>query len=212
MSNLETSKLPTKVSTFEKVDKMLDDCGKYASIMQIVFSVICIICFCGFGIILFKKKDNTIKTKATVLHGECNTYPVRNKNSTRMQTNCMLDIEYKVGQETLQSKITTSDRIHSKGEIIDISYDLVNPSNVTYNHISYKNIGKISIGIGSCIVFGLIIHIILMKTSEWYRKIACLNLLGNTIRGPGSGYDSGLDNRVFNNDGFGLNNVINTTF
>jgi hypothetical protein len=131
--------------TFDRVDNMLVQCGSFASIIQIVCSVICIICCCGFGIFFFKKKDTRIKTTATVLHGECRTYSVRNGNSTKMQTDCVLDIEYKVGEEMRQQKIITTDRIHSKGEIIQIKYDYINNNYLSTIFSIYSMLNSVKI-------------------------------------------------------------------
>ena len=175
----------------DRADSMLLKCGSFASIIQIVCSVISILCLCGFGIMLFRKKDTRVKTNATVLHGQCNTYPIRSKNSTRMQTDCMLDIEYKVGEEMLQAKITTTDKMHSKGEIIEVSYEPTNPVDVKYNNISSKTVGKILIAIGACIVVLMVIHIILMNTSDWYKRLLCFNLIGSAFSGRAPGMNFG---------------------
>ena len=49
--------------TFEKVDNMLVNCGSFASIIQIVISVICIICLCTSAYFLYNKKDTRIITE-----------------------------------------------------------------------------------------------------------------------------------------------------
>ena len=184
----------------DKADNMLVQCGTFASVIQIVTSVICILCFCGFGIMLFKKKDSRIKTNATVLHGQCNSYPVKSGNSTKLQTDCMLDIEYKVGEEIKQAKITSNDKMHTRGEIIEVTYDAANIADVKYNEISPKTVGKILMGIGSCFIVLMIIHIILTNTSDWYKRLLCFNLIGSAFSGraPGmnfgnQGYDIGMN-------------------
>jgi hypothetical protein len=172
-----------KSDALDKADNMLLKCGSFASIIQIIISVICIICFCGFGIILFTKKNKRIKTNAIVLNRECNSYPVQTNSAkyTRMKTDCMLDIEYKIGQEMKQAKVTTSDKMHSKGEKIEIYYDPANPEDVIYKPINTKTAATILMGIGSCIIVLMVIHIILMNKSDWYKRLLCLNLIGDVL-------------------------------
>lgn len=194
----------------DQADSMLLKCGKFASIIQIVCSVISILCLCGFGIMLFRKKDTKVKTNATVLHGQCNSYPVKSGNSTRMKTDCMLDIEYKVGEEMLQAKITTNDKIHSKGEIIEVSYEPTNPADVNYNNISSRTIGKILIASGAFIVVLMVIHIILMNTSDWYKRLLCFNLIGSAFSGSTPGMNFG--NSGYSGFNFGMNPGFQTNF
>jgi hypothetical protein len=191
-----------KPDVLDKADSMLLKCGSFASIIQIVCSVLSILCLCGFGIILFRTKDTKIKTTATVLHGQCNTYPVRTNSSnyTRMETDCILDIEYKVGDEMKQTKVNTSDKMHSKGEIIEIYYEPSNPESVKYKPLNNKIAGKILMGIGSCIIILMVIHIILMKKSDWYKRLLCFNLIGSAFSGSRPGMN-------FGNSGFGFGGI-----
>ena len=172
-----------KPDAFDKADNMLIKCGGFASIIQIICSVICIICLCGFGIILFTKKNKRIKTNAIVLERDCNTYPVQtnSRNYTKMKTTCVLDIEYKFGDEMKQAKVTTSDKMHSKGEKIEIHYNPTNPEDVIYKPLNNKTAGVVLLGLGSCVVVLMIIHIILMKKSDWYKRLLCLNLIGDVL-------------------------------
>ncbi len=196
-------------STFDRVDNMLVQCGTFSGAIQIVVSVICIILCCGLGYYFFNKKDTKVKTQATVVHGECKTYSVKSGNSSRMQTDCVLDIEFKVGEETIQQKLITTDKIHSKGEIIDIKYDPANPTDVEYNGIDSKTAGMILAGIGSLFVLSLIIHIVLMRVSDWYKRFMCLNMVGNAFRGPSLGFGSS----GYGNSGFGgIGPSFNTSF
>jgi hypothetical protein len=176
-----------KTDTFDKVDNMLIECGKVASFIQIACSVICILCLCGFGIFFFRKKNNRIKTNATILNTDCRSYSVDTKRTSRMRTDCILDIEYRVNGVMKQAKISTNDKIHYKGEIIEINYDEKNPLDIAYNQISSKTIGKTLIGLGMCVVILMIIHIILMKKSNWYKRIMCVNLVGSAFSGSSPG-------------------------
>ena len=192
-------------STFDKVDNMLVDCGSFAGIMQIVCSVILILCFCGFGYFFFSKKETRVNTSAIVLHGECKTYSVKSGNSSRMQTDCMLDIQYKVGEEMVQQKITTVDKIHTKDEIIQVKYDPLNPLDVVYNEVESRTVGLILFGIGALFVLFLIIHVVLLNVSDWYKRLMCLNMIGSAFSGP-SGFGSG-------SSGFGgIGPSFNTSF
>ena len=205
--------MENQTSTFDKVDNMLVQCGKFSGVIQIICSVVCIILSCGIGYYLFNKKDTHIKTTATVLHGECKTYSVRSGNSSRMQTDCLLEIEYKVGEEMKQQKINTSDKIHSKGEIINITYDPANPADVKYNEIPSKTIGTVLIGIGSLIIICLIVHIVLMNYSDWYKRLLCLNMVGSAFRGsaPGIGGIGFGSNSGYGNYG-GIGPSFETSF
>ncbi len=197
-------------STFDKVDNMLVQCGTFSGVIQIISSVICILLSCGLGYFFYNKKETRVKTTATVLHGECKTYSVRSGNSSRMQTDCILDIEYKVGEEMKQQKITTTDKIHSKNEIINITYDPANPADVTYNEIESKTVGKVLIGIGSLVIICLIVHIVLMNYSDWYKRLMCINMVGSAFRGatPGIGFGSSYGNSGFG----GIGPSIDTSF
>jgi predicted permease len=188
-------------STFDRVDNMLVQCGTFSGAIQIVCSVIFIIIFCGLGYYFFNKKDTKVKTQATVVHGECKTYSVKSGNSSRMQTDCVLDIEFKVGDKIIQQKLITNDKMHSKGEIIDIKYDPANPLDVEYNQIESKTLGMILGGIGSLFVICLIIHIVLMRVSDWYKRLMCVNMIGSAFRGATPGF--GFGSSSYGNSGFG---------
>ena len=181
--------------TFEKVDNMLVNCGSFASIIQIVISVICIICLCTSAYFLYNKKDTRIITDATVLHGDCKTTYVPTKNGTETKINCILDIEYIVNEKVFNQKLLTTDKMHYKDEKIKISYDINDPNNIVYNEIKMKTISYVLFGIGSLCVISLIIHVILMNVSDWYKRIMCLNMVGNAITG-GPSFGSGSNGFV----------------
>jgi hypothetical protein len=195
-------------STFDKVDNMLVQCGTFSGVIQIVCSVICIILCCGLGYYFYNMKDTGVKTTATVLHGECKTYSVQSGRSSRMQTDCVLEIEYKVGEEMIKQKITTTDKIHSKGEIIQVKYDPANPADVKYNEIESKTVGTVLIGIGSLVIFCLIVHIVLMNFSDWYKRLLCINMVGSAFSGSSPGIGSSYGNYGFG----GIGPSINTSF
>jgi hypothetical protein len=170
--------------TFGKLDKGLLKCGKFASIIQIVCSVLCIIIFGGFGFFMYLKKDNRLETKATITNVNCRQEVVNSggrRGGSRIETKCIMDVKYSVDGKEYTGVVDTTETIHKKDEIITIKYEPTNPTIISYKQITNKSLGMIMLGVASVIILFMIIHIVLVKKSDWYKRIMCLQLAGNVI-------------------------------
>lgn len=168
--------------TLGKIDKGLIKCGKFASIIQIVCSVLCILIIGGLGFFMYQKKDNNLETKATVTGVVCRQEIVNSgRNRTRVQTKCTMNVKYTVDGKEYTGIVDTTETTHKTNDIITIKYDSTNPSVVSYKQLTNKSTGMILLGVASFIVILMIIHIILMKKSDWYKRIMCINMASNVV-------------------------------
>ena len=168
--------------TLGKIDQGLIKCGKFASIIQIVCSVLCILIIGGIGFFMYNKKDNNLETKATVTEVVCRQETVRtSRNRTSIQTKCTMNVKYTVDGKDYTGIVETTETTHKTNDVITIKYDSTNPSVISYKQISNKNAGMILLGVASFIVILMIIHIILMNKSDWYKRIMCVNMAANVV-------------------------------
>ncbi len=168
--------------TLGKIDKGLLQCGKFASIMQIVCSVLCIVIIGGIGFFMYNKKDNNLETKATVTGVVCKQEMVRNsRNKSSIQTKCTMNVKYTVGGKDYTGIVETTETTHKTNDEITIKYDSNNPAVISYKQLSNKSTGMILLGVACFIIILMIIHIILMKKSDWYKRIMCINMATNVV-------------------------------
>ena len=184
---------PQPTDTLGQMDKGLLKCGNFASVIQIVCSVLCIVLFCGLGIFMFRKKDNNLETQATVTNVNCRQEVVNNggrRGGTRVETKCMMDVKYNVDGKEYTGKVDTTETTHSKDEIITIKYNPENPVDISYKQLSNKTTGMILLGIGCFIILLLILHIVLLKVSDWYKRLLCISMVGNVVSSAMSPFGS----------------------
>jgi hypothetical protein len=174
-----------KISNFDKADNLLVDCGSFAGIVQAVVSGIIILCFISSGIIALKIKSTKEIVNAKILDATCETSPISNNNIViENLTECVLDVEYKVEEEMFQSKLLTQDGIYRKGNDIKIEYDPFNPTDISYTpkFLKQKTVAFILFGIASLFLLSLILHIVLMKNSSWYKRLLCIGSVAQIVR------------------------------
>ncbi len=173
-----------QTDTLGKIDKGLIKCGKFASIIQIVCSVLCIVIIGGLGFFMYNKKDNNLETKATVTGVVCRQEVVNNggrRGGTRIETKCTMNVKYTVDGKDYTGIVDTTETTHKTNDVITIKYDSTNPSVISYKQLSNKSTGMILLGVASFIVILMIIHIVLMKKSDWYKRIMCINMAANVV-------------------------------
>ena len=173
---------PQPTDTLGRLDSGLLKCGKFASIIQIVCSVLCIVIFGGLGFFMYQKKDNSLETQATVTNVVCRQETVTDsKNRRRTETKCTMNVKYTVDGKEYAGIVDTTETTHKINDIITIKYDSTNPSVISYKQLSNKSTGMILLGVASFIVILMIIHILLMKNSDWYKRIMCINMASNVV-------------------------------
>ena len=162
-------------------------CGKFVGLSGAVVCAIIIVILCGFGIFFYRKKVTTVynKVSATILDAKCSQ--VMNNsghNHTYITYNCELKVKYTVDGKEYQNNVTSNDTVHNVGETREIYYNVANPNEIVYTYVTSKSIGEILIGVGSCFVILLIIHILLTMKSGWYNRLQCLSAASNIIASP----------------------------
>jgi hypothetical protein len=176
-------------STLKTIDTGLLKCGGFAYVLNIVSSVILIFSLLGFGYYFFTKKPKyTQITTGTVLEANCVPYTTSSGRGYSRRTttnyNCILKIKYNINNIEYISTLTTNDVFYVVGGTINIGYN-DNQPNIIYYIDEYKkehNRGIQLISCSSCIILLLILHIILYKKSDWYKRFLCFNLFfGNNI-------------------------------
>lgn len=172
---------PQNNDTLSNIDSGLIQCGTFSGVMKIICCVLFIIIFCGIGIYMFRLPDNNLETNATITDAKCAQEVVNSGKGTRVQTVCTLSVSYKVDEKDYTGIVTTNEVSHQKGELIKIKYDKSNPVSISYKQISNKTISYILIGVGCLFVIGLIIHIVLLNMSDWYKRLMCVEMVANTV-------------------------------
>ena len=154
-------------------------CGKFASAVYIVCSVISILILCIIGAIMYKKKDNSIYTNATISDLNCKNEVIYSGKRSHNQTTCTFKVTYTVNGKEYTGSLVSTDELHSNGEVIQISYDATNPNVIQYKHMMNKTAALWTFSCGGCLIVLAILHAILMKKSKWYNRIMCVNMLSN---------------------------------
>jgi hypothetical protein len=174
---------PQNNDTLGQMDKGLLQCGNFASIIQIVCSVLFIIIFGGIGIYMYQKKDNNVEINARITDVTCAQERINTgkRGGTRLQTTCTLTVSYKVDEKDYSGIVTTTEVLHKKDDLIKIKYDKTNPISISYNQASNKKVGLILMGVGCFIILLMIIHIILLKVSDWYKRLLCVQMVAGTV-------------------------------
>jgi hypothetical protein len=170
--------------TLGNIDKGLLKCGNFASIIQIVCSVLFIIIFGGIGVYMYQKKDNRLETQATVTNVNCRQEVVNSggrRGGTRIETKCIMDVKYNVDGKEYTGIVDTSETIHKTNDIITIKYDSTNPNVISYKQLSNRTIGMILMAIGSFIILLLSLHIVLLQVSDWYKRLLCIQMVGSAV-------------------------------
>jgi len=161
-------------------------CGKFVGLSGAVICAIIIVILCGFGIFLYRKKATTVynTVNATILEANCSQVISESGKTKSVSYNCALKVKYTIDGKEYQNTVTSNDTVHNIGETINIYYNTANPNEIVYSYITSKSIGKILIGVGSCFILVLIIHIVLTMKSEWYNRLQCLSAASNIIASP----------------------------
>lgn len=170
---------PTSSSILTSVDDKLIKCGKLASVIYIVLGIIIAIGFLGFGYYMYNKKDTMAEVLATVMDVQC-TYTYNSKRRKNVAA-CVMLVKYVVNNTEYTSRVQTQEEQHYKDEKITIKYDTNNPRKTSYKTLSNNKTGKYLMIIGSIIALLTGLHAVLMKKSDWYKRLVCVNFVGDVV-------------------------------
>lgn len=161
-------------------------CGKFVGLSGGVVCAVIIIILCGIGIFLYRKKVTAVynTVQATILDAKCSQYTETSGKNTVIKYNCALKVKYTINGEEYQNSLTSNDTVHNVGESREIYYNVANPNDILYSYITNQHLGEIFMGIGSCFIILLTIHIVLTMKSEWYNRLQCLNAVSSAIASP----------------------------
>lgn len=161
-------------------------CGKFVGLSGGVVSAIIIIILCGVGIFFYRKKATSVynTVPATIVDAKCTQYFTTSGRQSTIKYNCELKVKYTINGEEYQNMLSSDDYIHNVGETREIYYNTTNPNDIKYSYITNKNLGKIFIGVGSCVVILLAVHIVLTMKSEWYNRLQCLSAVSSAVAAP----------------------------
>jgi hypothetical protein len=176
---------PQGQSGWDKAMGYSAKCGKFVGLSGGVVCAIIIIILCGFGIFFYTKKSPTVynTVNATILEANCSQVISQFSKSRSVSYMCVLKVKYTIDGKEYQNTVTSNDSLHNIGETREIYYNIANPNDIVYSHINNKSMGKILMGIGSCVVILLSIHIVLTMKSEWYNRLQCVGAVSSVIRG-----------------------------
>ena len=125
-------------STLKTIDSGLKGCGTLQFWLQLLSSILFIVCFIMSGFFTVKQKNEfTAKTGATITKANCTQQINRdNKGNQSVSYNCNTQVKYNVGGEEYNNQLLlNSSSIYSDGDNIDIDYNEQNPNKITHNYI-----------------------------------------------------------------------------
>jgi hypothetical protein len=143
-------------------------------IVAIVVGVVLIICSVSY----FTSTVVYGTGKATITNANCVNSTVNNKQ----QTNCNLTITYVVDNMQYNTNLSTSNSIYMNGQVIDIQYDINNPTQVRMSGLSNSTIGLISLGIAIVLVGGTYFNYYLATNYKLYASAEGVNTVYNVFR------------------------------
>jgi len=172
----------------------LNKCGK---ILGVVCAIICIVIIVVLFIVgsSYKNKTNKIKNTTISIVGTivkvdnnyCNisyvTRTIGRRRNRRTETvpvyNCNLTISYMVNNNVYTTNLHTTDRNYTVGNQINIFVDKSDSTKVYYRNQVQKEAKSAStmFTIGGVLIFLLISHLFLLRYSDIYKKIVCLDMV-----------------------------------
>jgi hypothetical protein len=166
-------------SALSSIDEGLLKCGKLASSIYMIGGVIIAIAFIAFGYYMYSKKDSMNEVQATITEVQCSyNYDTKRRRNV---ASCVLLVKYMVNNAEYTSRVQTQEEQHYKDEKITIKYDTNNPRKVSYKQLSNNQTGKYIMIAGVIIALLTGLHAYLMKTSDWYKRLVCVNFVGDVI-------------------------------
>jgi hypothetical protein len=169
----------SSTSTLSKIDEGLLKCGKLASGIYLVLGIIISIALIGFGYYMYSKTDNMNEVQAIVTDVQCSyNYDTKRRRNV---ASCVLLVKYMVNNAEYTSRVQTQEEQHYTDEKITIKYDTTNPRKVSYKQMSNNQIGKYIMIAGVIMALLTGLHTYLMKTSDWYKRIVCVNIVGDVL-------------------------------
>jgi hypothetical protein len=168
----------------EKADNMLLKCGTFATYFSAVMCCIILICVTAIAFYMYtKKEEELIKIESIITGRSCNTYFTTDSNGRRVQrTSCLITVKYTVDNKEYINSFETSDSSIYVNQTIVIEYAKNDPNKIYYKRVRNKTIGMILFGVSGCILLFLIIHLILVNVSDWYKRLQCIGMVANSFR------------------------------
>jgi hypothetical protein len=173
-----------KTNYMEKADSMLLSCGTFATYFSAAICCIILICVVAVAFYMYtKKEEELIKTNAVITDRSCNSYFTTESNGKRVQrTSCLITVKYTVDDKEYINSFETSDVNIYVNQTIVIEYAKNDPNIIYYKHVRGKTIGMILFGVSGCILLFLIIHLILLNVSDWYKRLQCISMVASAFR------------------------------
>ena len=186
------SRVP-EASGLSSVGNFLDKCGKILGWGCAIVCVIVIAILIYMAVKTSKEVtnayDNSVSVAATVtqvVNNVCNVSQVTNRKrgmigSRTYTTNniydCNLMVSYTVNNKEFTNSLHTNDVNYKVGDKVNILVKQNDPMTINYSDdINKKNSSyKVYMGTAICLAVLTVIHIVLMKKSETYRGIVCIN-------------------------------------
>jgi hypothetical protein len=184
-------------SFISELSSGLDKCGKYLGILCGIICVIIIIILFVVGSTFVKQskkiKNNTVSTMGTIVkinnyNNMCNvsyqTIQRGSRYNRRTETipkyTCNLSISYSIDNKNYISDLVTTDNNYSVGNTINILVDKSNPSKIYYqSEINTKeSSGNYMFITGGVLTGLLVLHLLLLRYSNFYKKIVCIDMVG----------------------------------
>ena len=184
MSQSQVRIQPT--SGWDKAMGYSASCGKFVGLSGGVVCAILVIILCAVGIFFYRKKSSAVYStvSATIVDAKCTQYTATSGRNTVIKYNCELKLKYTINGVEYNNSLSSSDTVHNVGETREIYYNVANPNDILYSYITNKHLGEILMGVGSCFVILLTIHIVLTMKSEWYNRLQCLNAVSSAVASP----------------------------
>lgn len=161
-----------------KADNMLLKCGTFATYFSAATCCIILICVTSLAIYMYtKKEEELIKINAVITDRICNTYYTVQNGKNVENISCIITVKYTIDDKEYTNSFETNDNNIFINQTIQIEYVKRDPNIIHYKYMHAKTIGMIFFGLSACILFGMIIHLILLNVSDWYKRLQCINML-----------------------------------
>jgi hypothetical protein len=164
--------------------------GKVQSYIGLIIACIVTIIMIGVSIYLFTVDQHTlVDDVGTVLSADCSNQVNLSdqKDKQKEIQNCNLLVKYKVnGEEYRGNLLASGNKIYNNGNVIDITYDSTNPTEITTHQIRSKTIAIILLVLGLLIGGGSYMNYYFTSKYKSYAAIqgtaATLDVISSPFR------------------------------
>lgn len=168
--------------SLQRADNMLLSCGTFATYFSACICFIILICFVAVAFYMYTKKEQElIKTNALITERNCNIYFTFENGKNVQHTSCLIKVKYTVDNKEYINNFETSDSSIVTNQTIVIEYAKNDPNIIYYQYMHTKKLGMILFGISGCILIFIIIHLILLNVSDWYKRLQCISMIAGAF-------------------------------